>query len=284
MTLQEALRLGRRLLAPISDEASLETELLLAHVLKTDRVHLYQRLQEPLSPRQETAFRALLARRQDREPTPYIVGRKEFYGLELLVTPAAIVPRPETELLVEVALAEARRILERKGSVSIVDVGAGCGAIACAIAADLPRAEVTATDVSARALALAQRNAQRLGLAQRICFLRGNLLEPLTGPVDVIAANLPYVRSPDWEQLPPEIRDHEPRRGLDGGADGLRAIRRLLRQAPPYLEPDGALVLEIGDDQGAAGQALARAAFPTAHIEVRRDLAGLDRVLLVRVP
>jgi len=200
----------------------------------------------------------------------------------LVVRPAAIIPRPETELVVETALAEGRQILLRQPKVAIVDVGVGCGAIACAIAAHLPQAQVIAVDAFARALALAQHNAQRLGLAGRIQFLRGDLLKPLPGPVDVIAANLPYVKIDDWRRLPPEIREHEPRRGLDGGPDGLRLIRRLLCQAPPYLSPSGALVLEIGDDQGAAVRELASRAFPEAHIEVRQDLAGLDRLLLIQ--
>ncbi len=197
------------------------------------------------------------------------------------MTPAAIIPRPETELLVEAALAEARRLLQGKDAVIVVDVGVGCGAIACAVAANLPQADIIATDVSARALALAQRNAQRLGLTQRIRFLRGHLLKPLSVPVDLIVANLPYVRSGDWQQLPPEIRHYEPRRGLDGGPHGLLAIRRLLRQAPPYLNPGGTLMLEIGDDQGPAVSEIARSAFPAAHIEIRQDLAGLDRLLLI---
>jgi release factor glutamine methyltransferase len=209
------------------------------------------------------------------------VGRKEFYGLEFLVTPAAIIPRPETELLVETALAEARRLLKGKTAITLVDVGVGSGAIACAIAANLPEAHIVATDLSAQALALAQRNARRLELMQRIRFLHGDLLTPLSGPFDVITANLPYVKSSDWAQSPPEIRDHEPQRGLDGGSDGLRSIRRLLRQAPPYLNPDGVLLLEIDNGQGPAVRALARSAFPAAHIEVRPDLAGLNRLLLV---
>lgn len=291
MNVREALGQGRRLISPISDEAALEAELLLAHALRTDRVHLYQRLEEPLPRQVGAAYQALLERRLRRQPTPYIVGHREFYGLQLQVTPAAIIPRPETELVVEAALAEAERLLQRRPSLTIADVGCGSGAIALALAANLPRstgsgraqAEILAIDTSARALALARRNAHRLGLTQRIRFLRGDLLRPLESPVDVVVANLPYVRDDDWQRLPPEIRDHEPRRGLYGGPDGLRAIRRLLRQAPPYLKPGGALALEIGDDQAQAVRRIAGQAFPQADIEVRQDLAGLDRVLLVRL-
>lgn len=282
MTVGEALGRGRRLLSPISDEADLEAELLLAHALGSDRVHLYQRLGVGLSGQEEQGYGALLDRRLAHEPTAYILGRKEFYGLDLEVTPAAIIPRPETELLVETALAEARRLLQSRPAVAIVDVGVGCGAIACALAANLPQARILATDTSGQALALARGNAQRLGLAKRIRFLQGDLLEPLDAPVDIIVANLPYVRTADWERLPPEIRCSEPREGLDGGPNGLRVIERLLRQAPAYLRRGGALLAEIGDAQGEAASKLAREAFPRSQIAVGQDLLGLDRVLVVR--
>lgn len=305
MKIGDALRQGTHLLTQAgSEEANLEAELLLGHALGLDRVHLYQRLRNELPPERERAYRALLERRLAHEPTAYIVGHKEFYGLDFEVTPAAIIPRPETEVLVELALAFARERFA--GSpFPLADVGVGCGAIAVSIASELPQAEVIASDLSPQALALAQGNAQRQRLAERILFLQGDLLEPLDahpepveGPahpepkpgdsrdssrrVDIIAANLPYVPTADWERMPPEIRNHEPRGGLDGGPDGLRAIERLLRQAPHYLKPGGALFVEIGDEQGQAATKLARHAFPKARIEVRPDLSGLDRVLVVQ--
>ncbi len=298
MILRELLRQGAHLLAQTaSDEADLEAELLLARALGLDRVHLYQRLPEDVSPEQEQAFRALLDRRLAHEPTAYILGHKEFYGLELEVTPAAIIPRPETEVLVELVVAFAR---ERFGDApfNVADIGVGAGAIAVAVAHELPNARVIATDVSQEALVLARRNAARHGLVDRIDFLPGDLFEPLQGSahpepkpggsrdssrrVDVIAANLPYVATPAWEQLPPEIREHEPRAGLDGGPDGLRLIERLLRQAPAHLKPGGALFVEIGDDHGPAASALARDCFADARIQVKPDLQGLDRVLVVQ--
>jgi len=282
VTVQAALRQGAHLLAQAgSDEASLEAELLLTHALGLDRVHLYQRLRDELPPEREQSYHVLLERRLAHEPTAYIVGHKEFYGLDFQVTPAAIIPRPETETLVELVVAFVR---ERSADepFTLVDVGVGCGAIAVAVAHELPQAQVIATDVSPEALALAQRNAERHGLSQRIRFLQGDLLEPLETPVDIVAANLPYVPTADWERLPPEIRAHEPRSGLDGGPDGLRLIERLLRQAPRYLKPGGALFVEIGDEQGQAASALAREAFPNAQVEVKPDLSGLDRVLVVR--
>ncbi len=261
-----------------SEEASLEAELLLAHALNTDRTHLYQRLRDELTPRAESDFDALLQRRLAHEPTAYILGHKEFYGLELEVTSAAIIPRPETETLVELVVDRVRA-----GDLAqVADVGVGCGAIAVALAVNLSEAEIIAIDISPRALALARRNAERHGLAQRIRFHQGDLLKPLDAAVDVIAANLPYVGTADFEAAPPEINEHEPRLGLDGGPDGLRLIERMLRDAPPHLKPGGALFAEISEQQGEAARTLAAAAFPQARIEVTQDLSRLDRVLVVR--
>jgi release factor glutamine methyltransferase len=293
--ISEALRHGTRLLAQTgSEEANLEAELLLAHTLNTDRTHLYQRLRDALPDDDANAFEALLQRRLAHEPTAYILGHKEFYGLDFYVTPAAIIPRPETETLVELVL-EFMGTRKAGHETCVVDVGAGCGVVAVALAANLPQAGIVATDVSPQALALARRNAERHGVAGRIRFLEGDLLEPLDSPrlpagrqVDVIAANLPYVRSGDFESGPPEIREHEPRLGLDGGPDGLRIIERLLKQVclpagrpRRYLESGGALFIEIGEEQGEAARALAAEVFPQARIEVVRDLSGLDRVLAV---
>ncbi len=283
MNIREALRHGSRVLSAEggSEEASLEAEILLAHALNTDRTHLYQRLREALPDDAANAFEVLLQRRLAHEPAAYILGRKEFYGLDFDVTPAAIIPRPETETLVELVL-EFIGTREAGHETRVVDVGVGCGAVAVALAVNLPQAGIVATDVSPQALSLARRNAERHGVAGRIRFLEGDLLEPLDAPVDVIAANLPYVRSGDFEAAPPEIRQHEPRLGLDGGPDGLRLIERLLRQAPSRLKGGGALFIEIGEEQGEAARMLATESFPQARIEVRKDLSGLDRVLVVR--
>ncbi len=263
-----------------SEEATLEAELLLAHALNTDRTHLYQRLRDELPPRAESAFDALLQRRLAHEPTAYILGHKEFYGLEFDVTPDAIIPRSETETLVELVLDCARSASARE--MRIADIGVGCGAIAVALAVNLSETEIIAIDISPQALDLAHRNAQRHAVGDRILLLEGDLLEPLDTPVDLITANLPYVRTADFEAAPPEINKHEPRLGLDGGPDGLRLIERLLRDAPPHLKPGGALFAEIGDKQGEAARALAAVAFPQARIEVKQDLSRLDRVLVVR--
>ncbi len=283
MLIRDTLREATRLLTEAgSDEAALESELLMMHTLGADRAHLYQRLADELPVAAEADFRELLARRLRHEPAAYLTGHREFFGLEFEVTPAAIIPRPETETLVELALAFARG-LPAGGALTVADVGAGCGAIAVAMAHALPDARVIAIDISEEALALASRNAKRHGVAARIRFAHGDLLAPLRRPVDIIAANLPDVRTADWQDCPPEMREHEPRAGLDGGPDGLREIRRLLTQAPDCLRPGGALFAEIGDEQGEAARQAARESFPEAEIRIEKDLAGRDRVLVVRV-
>jgi release factor glutamine methyltransferase len=164
-----------------------------------------------------------------------------------------------------------------------VDVGTGCGAIALALATHLPAAQIIATDISQAALALAQKNAESLGLASAVRFLPGDLLTPFEQPVDIVVANLPYVRSTDWATLPVEIRCHEPREALDGGPDGLRVIERLMRQAPPFLRPGAALIVEIGYDQGPPVLALASEVFPQSAIELKRDPASLDRLVMIQL-
>jgi release factor glutamine methyltransferase len=263
------------------EDASLEAEVLLRHTLRLDRARLYARLQEGLSTADEAAFRSLLARRLAHEPTAYIVEHREFYGLDFEMAPAALIPRPETELLVDESLA---RLRERPGPGDgplVVDVGTGSGAIAVALAVHLPLATLLAVDLSREALSLAARNARRHGVEGRVSLLQTDLLAPLALPADVIVANLPYVRTADWEALPPEIREHEPRLALDGGPEGLREIGRLLEQAPPCLAPGGSLLVEVGPPQAAPALEMARRCFPDACARVLPDGAGLERVLAV---
>jgi len=281
VNLAEALAAARRRLAAAGiEDADLEAEVLLRHVLGWQRHQLYAHLQDDLAPAHQAEFDALIERRCAHEPTAYIVGHKEFYGLELETAPVALIPRPETELLVEEALRAARAGAEARSPV-IVDVGCGCGAIAVALAHHLPEAVIYALDASDEALALAARNATRLGLSERIRFLQGDLLDPLPEPVDIIIANLPYVKSGDWETLPPEIREHEPRAALDGGPTGTEVVERLLRQAPRYLRGGGVLLAEIGWDEGERVAEIARECLAEARIAVKKDLAGLDRLLVV---
>jgi len=284
VTLAQALHRAEELLrAEGIEDAWLEAEVLLRHALGLDRHTLFASFHEPIAPDQQAAYQTLVERRLAHEPTAYILGRREFYGLDLECTPAALVPRPETELLVEEALRIAGSETKGEGTWGIVDVGTGNGAIAVALAVNLPSVRISAIDVAAEALALARRNAARHGVAGRISFVQGDLLSPLVAPVDLIVADLPYVRSGDWEALPLEIRDHEPRRALDGGPDGTAVLERLLRQAPSYLRRPGWLVAEIGDDQAARLGEVAAALFPGGSIEVKQDLGDLDRLLLVGV-
>lgn len=277
MTLAEALQTAQsRLRAAGIDDAELEAEVLLRHVLGQDRAHLYARLRESLAEADGVVFQRLLNRRLAHEPTAYIVGHKEFYELDLETTPDALVPRPETELLVHEALRAAP-----KRPFAIVDVGTGCGAIAIALATRLPQANVYAIDSSERALSLAARNVERFGLTSRVRLLHGDLLDPLPGTVHLIVANLPYVKTSDWEALPPEIREHEPPQALDGGPDGTAALERLLQSAPLHLVPGGCLLAEIGWDERERLLEVAEECFPQARIVIVKDLAGLDRVLLV---
>jgi release factor glutamine methyltransferase len=277
VTLAEALHAAQSRLRDAGiDDAELEAEVLLRHALGLDRAQLYARLRENIDEERRAAFERLVERRLVHEPAAYIVGHKEFYGIDLEVTPDALIPRPETELLVDAVLSAAP-----KGPCTVADVGTGCGAIAAALAMRLPQATVYAIDASERALALAARNVERLGLTSRVRLLQGDLLDPLTEPVDLIVANLPYVKTSEWETLPPEIREHEPREALDGGPDGTRELERLLRQAPSHLRPGGRLLAEIGWDEGERLLAVARECLPEARIAVKKDLGGLERLLIV---
>jgi release factor glutamine methyltransferase len=266
-------------LEPISGtDGRIEAEMLFAHAIGIDRAHLLACLAETLPADVRSSFDALLARRVAREPLAYILGHREFYGIEIACSPAALIPRSESEMLVEIALEVAS---QRTREVRVADVGTGTGAIAIAIAANAANARVIATDVSGDALALARRNIDRCRLSETVTLHRGDLLDGV-GTFNVIVANLPYVSEADWRELPPELRDHEPRGALVGGENGLEVIERLLHEMPSHLAPGGVLAAEVGDTQGSAALAIGKAAFPDAGVSILQDLAGLDRVLLVR--
>jgi release factor glutamine methyltransferase len=270
LTLKEALRRARDILAENNiEDAPLEGELLLRHTLKISRVQLYIDLEKELAPRQEETFRHLLERRLNGEPAAYITGRREFYGLDFEVNPAVLIPRPESELLVEEALS-----IARNHTLSIIaDIGTGSGAIAVSLAVNLPQAVIYATDISAAALKVARLNCRKHGVAGRVRLLEGNLLEPLPEPVDIIVANLPYVRKSELNLEP------EPPLALDGGADGIEVIKRLCRQAGGKLKSGGYLLLEIGQGQREAVTAILHNIFPGGTIGVFPDLVGIDRVV-----
>lgn len=272
------------------EDANFEAELLLRHALGLghNRAVLITRLAEPhaLDDAGLAAYEALIARRLAREPSAYIVGTREFFHLDLEVTPAVLIPRPETETVAEEAIRLVRRLKtddmrSSDDAFVVADVGTGSGAIALSMARALPDATVFATDVSSEALDVAQRNAARYALDGRIAFKQGDLLAPLTDRIDLIVANLPYVTTSDLAAAQPEVRDYEPALALDGGPDGLDYIRRLLADAAPHLRPHAALVLEIGYDQEETSQRAAREALPGAQVSVLRDLAGRPRILII---
>ncbi len=247
-----------------------ETQLLLAHVLGRPREWVIAHPDTPLTLEQTDRYHALLARAEAGVPLPYLLGHWEFFGLDFQVTPAVLIPRPETELLVELAL--------KRRPQAIADVGTGSGIIAITLAVKLSGAQVVASDLSPEALAVASANAKQHNVTERITFLQSELLESYSAQrFDLICANLPYIPAGDLENL--EVARHEPRLALDGGPDGLSLIRRLLTQAPRQLAPGGRVLLEIEYRQGQAVGALAREAFPGADIHIHQDLAGLDRVV-----
>ena len=262
------------------DDPRLEAELLWMEALQVNRAGLLAGLTDAPAAAAEQRADALLARRLDREPTAYLLGRREFYGLELQVAPGVLVPRPETETVVE----EALRLLAGRGSAVVADVGTGSGAIAISIALYAPQTVVHAIDISETALGIARANAMRHGVAGRVRLLQGDLLAPVKQPLDLVVANLPYVASAELAALPPEVRCFEPREALDGGNDGLEVIGRLLRTAGPHLRPSAALVLESDPRQVDQATELAKAAFPGADTTTTPDLTGRPRVLTVRLP
>jgi release factor glutamine methyltransferase len=259
----------------------LDAEVLLAHVLGWKRARLYAVPEFELADEQREAFLAAVERRRRREPVPYITGHREFYGLDFVVDRRVLIPRPETELLVERALEAALRVAASGQRPVLADVGTGSGIVAISLAVNLPHATVYATDASLQAVQVAAVNVARHGVLDRVFLLPGELLDPLPEQVHVIAANLPYVPTEEMASLEPDVAEYEPLAALDGGADGLAHIRRLLAQAGPSLLPQGVIVLEIGAGQGQEVVALASQEFPGAEVELFQDYAGLDRVVRV---
>ncbi len=259
------------------EEASLEGEVLLRHVLDTNRAGLFASLDGEITPGQAENLRGLLGRRIRGEPLAYITSHREFFGLDFRVDRSVLIPRPESELLMEKTIGLVR---ERKIK-CIADIGTGCGAIAVSLAVNLPDVIIYATDISSDGLEVARENARKHGVEDRISFLHGNLLEPLPGPVDMIIANLPYVRR---TELPPGgPLDYEPVVALDGGEDGLDLIRRLCEEADSKLNGSGFLLIEVGQGQASPVAALLSEVFPSSKLEIDRDLAGIERVLCLRL-
>jgi release factor glutamine methyltransferase len=282
-TAVDLLRQGEEVLRAAGlGTARVEAEWLLAAVLGVGRHAAYLEPDRVPGVAETARYRALLARRASREPLQHLLGFEDFHGLRLTVTPATLIPRPETEGLVQWAL----ELIDARGLARVADIGTGSGAIACALASARPALRVVAVDRSASALAVASANAARLGLAGQIECREGDLAGPLVARgerVDLVVANLPYL--PGWSigSLAPEVARHEPRLALDGGHDGMEMIRRLVAHVPDALVSDGALLLEIGPGQARYLCGLLEAAGFEA-IEVRRDLCGVERYLGARWP
>lgn len=261
------------------ENARLQAELLLAAVLGVKRLDLYLQFDRPLHPSEVDRYREYVRQRLRRVPVQYITGVAAFRHLELAVTPAVLIPRPETEVLVEVAL----ELLPEGGRV--LDLCCGSGAVALSLAQEAASAEVVAADVSAAALEAAKANGQRCGLAGRVEWHCGDLFAPLCGtePFDLVAANPPYVRRGDLAQLAPEVRDYEPHLALDGGEDGLAYHRRIAQEAADFMRPGGYLLLEVGDGQSAAVADLLTRSDRLTAVQIRPDLNQIPRVVVAQL-
>lgn len=277
MRLGDALQRGAVFLRHSgSPSARLDAEVLLAHTLRLRRVELYLRLERPLTDPEEREYEALLQRRARREPVSYLVGQKEFFGLTFTVDRRVMIPRPETEILVERALEAAEAWRGR--DLHIADIGTGSGCIAIALAVRLPWAGLYGTDLSAEALQVAEENCRQSGVGDRVTLLQGDLCESLPQPVDLLVSNPPYTV---WSDLPAGITDYEPRLALDGGAAGLALYRRLVPQLARSVRPGGQVFLEVGEGQAEAVVGLAREHLPGAPTRIWPDYGGLERVVQI---
>lgn len=259
-------------------DSNLEAEVLLRHILEYDRANFYASLREQLSSEKSEVVKSLVIRRTQGEPLAYITQHKEFYGLDFCVTPAVLIPRQETELLIDEALKFAAENSDR--NISVADIGTGSGAIAVSLAVNLPSAKVYATDCSTEALTIADLNCRKHGVADRITLLEGDLLAPLHLPVDLIVSNPPYIASHLLSSLAPEVR-REPPLALDGGKEGLEIIKRLLEQAPEKLNAGGSILIEISPEQTSAVTEMAKRRFPLADISHTSDMLGFPRCVIV---
>jgi release factor glutamine methyltransferase len=260
------------------------SEILLAHALGVGRVDLYIEYDRPLEPKELEVFRGFIQRRLQREPVAYIVGEKGFWSLDLKVTRDVLIPRPETEILVETALS----IIPREPSPKpfrVLDLGTGSGAVVLALAKERAGHRFYAIDCSEKALAMARDNARKHGIERLITFLKGNWFDAvgdLPGYFNLVVSNPPYISHPAFEKLPLEVSRYEPREALDGGPDGLDAIRLIIEQAPAYLTPGGWLLFEIGYDQRASIERLIALSGAYTDFAIIKDYSGLDRVVRAR--
>jgi len=271
-------------LASISDTPDLDASVLIAHVINKPRTWVMAHPELTLTTEQQTQLDESLTRLEKNEPFPYVLGHWEFFGLDFDITPDVLIPRPETELLVEKAIVW---LQESKVRRTVADIGTGSGAIAVSLAVNVPDADILATDISPQALQVAKRNAERLGVSNKIEFVECDLL-PIKDifinrhlPFDLICANLPYIPTQTLSQLP--VFGREPTVALDGGADGLKLFRRLLNIAPDWLAPNALILLEIEATLGIQVLNLAYDMFDQAEIHLHQDLTGRDRLLEIRL-
>lgn len=265
------------------ENAVQESRWLVGHALGLEPHHLVSQAEQPVSSDKKTQTESLVSRRAAHEPLQYILGTQEFCGLDFHVSPAVLIPRPETEVLLQEAL---RAVDLNKDSV-LVDVGTGSGCVAVTLATILSRARILAVDRSPEALAEAKANAERLTVADRIEFIEGDLLSPLrdrglTGQVDVIVSNPPYIAESEWAGLQPEVRGFEPRSALVSGPKGTEFHERLLCDSREYLAPSGSLVMEIGQGQRPAVQQIAEQLGGYTPVEIAKDGAGIERIVIFR--
>jgi len=260
-------------------DARLEAEVLVMNVMRMARQSVFAEQDTEVSGQQQSALDAFLERRYLREPLAYILGQREFYGITVILTPAVLIPRPETEGLVEHALFMAMMGMESQ-ELTIADVGTGSGAIAINLAIHLPAAKIFAVDVDDAVLDVAAYNVRAHGVGERVSLAIGDLLDAVPKPIDLIVANLPYIPTDRIPTLQPEVQQ-EPALALDGGPDGLDLIRRLLTQAEEKLKDTGIILLEMDPDQIPIIQELAFKHFPEGSTSVEKDLAGMDRILTI---
>jgi len=264
-------------LTQVSETPALEAQVLLAHLLGRSRSWVLAHPEISLNAEQLTELERQLVRLETGEPLPYVLQRQEFFGLDFTVSPQVLIPRPETEMLVEQALAWLR---SNPGRRTVLDVGTGSGCIALSLAVNLPDLDILASDISAGALEQAQENLRRYAQQARVEFMLADLIPASRKRMDLICANLPYIPTDELSKL--EVGRWEPRLALDGGPDGLSLIRRFLDQAPSSLAPGGLLLMEIEAGQGQAVLDLARQSFPEAEIALLQDLAGRDRLVRIQ--
>ena len=268
------------LLAQGFQEPRLEAELLVRYVLNLNQTKLYLQVENAFPAKHRPGLQHLIQRRLNYEPMAYITGQKEFYGLMHYVNTDVIVPRPETETLVEQTIKVAAKY--PTSAPRIIDIGTGCGAIAITLAVYMPGVNIIATDISIAALRVAHQNCITHRVNNQIQLLQTDLLDPINRYADILVANLPYIRDADADKLSHEIRNYEPESALFGGRDGLREINRLLEQAKHKLTPGGFILLEISPEQQVDVKEMANRNYPGSSIEIIPDLSGIERVIVIQ--